>query len=91
MKELLFFLEGGFGYLNDCYLKNIDETVPSIVITTARRYLQYCVALCSFVSLFSFLFFFKELLHICPRCPFTLCIVLIDVLSHGIVFKATSW
>ena len=66
-----FFLEGGFGYLNDCYLKNIDETVPSIVITTARRYLQYCVTLCSFVSLFSFLFFFfKELLHDLSKMPF---------------------
>ena len=72
-----------FGCLNDCCLKNIDDTVPSIVITTG---IIYHVALCSFVSLF----FSKEPLHFCPRCAFILCSDLIDMLSHGIVFKATS-
>ena len=43
-----------------------------------------------FVSQFFVLFIFKELLHFCPRCPFTLCSVLIDILFHGVKFEAAS-
>ena len=58
-------------------MNNIDEIVPSIMMKIGIK--------CSFVSL---LFFFKEPLHFCLRCPFTLCGFLIDTLPHGFVFKA---
>ena len=79
--EILFLVI--FSYLNECCFINDDETVPSIMMKISIKINSIYICLT-----FSSYFFLKVLLHFCQGCPFTLCGLLIDMLPHGIVFKA---